>query len=394
MMLFGAFYERLRAEGVPVSWSEWMLLMEALDRGVIEPDLESFYRVARAVLVKDEAFYDRFDRAFVIAFKDAQPPEDVLERVLAGLQRELARQFSEAEKAALEALPLEQVLENFFKQLREGHYKGHVGGNQAIGTRGTSTQGADGYNPAGVRIGQPEGRHGRAVKIAEYRRFRNYDSQRTLDTRGMRVALSRLRRRRPDGPADELDLPGTIDATARDAGEISLVFRPRRRNLQRILLLTDVGGSMSGFAELVSRLFTAMRQEVRELRHYYFHNCVYERVWTDAARREAVPTSELIERFAPGHDLVLVGDAAMAPTELLHAGGVIDLWDHNPRPGLETLQDLRTAFPRSIWLNPEPERAWDMTWTIRLIRDVFPMFPLTTDGVVAAVDALGRRRAA
>lgn len=184
MMLFHAFFDRLRAEGVPVSWNEWMMLLEALRRGAAEPDLESFYRLSRAVLVKDEAFYDRFDRAFVIAFKDAEPPAEVLERILAGLQKELARVFTDEEMKALQALPLEQVLANFRKQLEEGHYKGHVGGNKAIGTRGTSTQGADGYNPAGIRIGQDEGRHGKAIKIAEFRRFRNYDSRRTLDTRG------------------------------------------------------------------------------------------------------------------------------------------------------------------------------------------------------------------
>jgi uncharacterized protein with von Willebrand factor type A (vWA) domain len=394
MMLFQAFFDRLRAEGVPVSWSEWLMLLEALDRGAAEPDLESFYRLARAVLVKDEAFYDRFDRAFVIAFKDAEPPADVLERVLAGLQKELARTFSEEEMKALQALPLEQVLANFRKQLAEGHYKGHVGGNKAIGTRGTSTQGADGYNPAGIRIGQDEGRHGRAIKIAEFRRFRNYDSRRALDTRGMRVALSRLRRLQPEGPADQLDLPATIDRTAREGGELSLVMRPRRRNVRRILLMTDVGGSMSGFADIVGRFFSAMTDEVRDLRHVYFHNCVYDKVWNDATRHETVPTSDLIERYRATHDLVLVGDAAMAPTELTHVGGVIDLYDHNPRPGLATLQDLRTAFPRAVWLNPEPERNWDVIWTIRMVREVFPMYPLTTDGIVAAVGALMRRRAA
>lgn len=394
MMLFHAFFDRLRAEGVPVSWNEWMMLLEALRRGAAEPDLESFYRLSRAVLVKDEAFYDRFDRAFVIAFKDAEPPAEVLERILAGLQKELARVFTDEEMKALQALPLEQVLANFRKQLEEGHYKGHVGGNKAIGTRGTSTQGADGYNPAGIRIGQDEGRHGKAIKIAEFRRFRNYDSRRTLDTRGMRVALSRLRRMQPEGPADELDLKATIDRTAREAGELSLVMRPRRRNVRRVLLMTDVGGSMSGFAELVSRFFTAMKQEIRELHHVYFHNCVYDKVWNDAARRETVPTSDLIERYRGTHDLVLVGDAAMAPTELTHIGGVIDLHDHNTRPGIDTLMDLKTAFPRAIWLNPEPERNWDLTWTIRAIRGVFPMYPLTTDGLVDAVGALMRRKAA
>ncbi len=394
-MIFAEFFEELRKHGVPVSLNEWMVLQDALERKVIEPDLASFYRVSRAVLVKDESYYDRFDRAFAITFRDAEPPEQLLERLIEAMKKEFSREFSEDEIKLLQSLPLDQVLQNFIQQLEDGRYKGHEGGNKAIGRRGTSTQGADGFNPAGIRLGQTKGKNKKAIQIAEFRRFREYERNRTLDTRGMRVALSRLRKMTPDGPADELNLDKTIDRTAREAGEIELVFDPRKRNTRKVLLLTDVGGSMSGFADLVSRLFSAMKGEIRELVHYYFHNCPYEHLYEDAARRQTIPTHEVIEKYRSTHLLVMVGDAAMAPTELLHPGGAIDLYLNNPRPGADYLQDFRYEFKKSIWLNPEPERNWDHIYTLRLIREIFPMFPLTQDGIVAGVEHLtGKKRAA
>ena len=286
-------------------------------------------------------------------------------------------------------------MKNFREQLEQGHFRGHEGGNRAIGRRGTSTQGADGFNPAGVRIGQSVGRHGKAVQIAEFRRFREYDRDRKLDTRNMRVALSRLRRMLPDGPPEELNVEETIDATARNAGEIELVFEPRKRNLQRILLLTDVGGSMSGYADLVSRFFSAMKDEIRDLEHYYFHNCIYDDLYRDAGRHEPVPSVEIIEKFHQKYLLVLVGDASMSPTELLYPGGAIDLYVQNKRPGLAHLQDFAGAFQKSVWLNPEPVKYWELTQSIKLIQQVFAMYPLTEDGIVDAVaHLLGRRRAA
>lgn len=393
-MIFQAFFDRLRAEGIPVSLTEWMTLMQALERGAVEPDLGSFYRVARAILIKDEAYYDRYDRAFVMAFKDAEPPDDLLKRIVEAMEKAFAREFSEQEKAALKALDLEQVLKNFLEQLKQGNYHGHEGGNKAIGRRGTSTQGADGFNPAGIRIGQASGRHGKAIQIAEFRRFREYDANRVLDTRGMRVALARLKRMLPQGPADELDIERTIDRTAREGGEIELVFRPRKQNVQKVLLLTDVGGSMSGFAELVSRFFSAMKGTIKDLTHYYFHNCPYDVVYEDAARYRAVPLGEVIEKHKNTHLLVMVGDAAMAPSELIYPHGAIDMRVQNPRPGIDYLGDLATAFAQRVWLNPEPERYWDHTYTINMIRGVFPMFALTQDGIVAAVEHLMRRRRA
>lgn len=389
------FFDLLRKEGVPVSFNEWLMLLKLLHAGAVEPDLSSFYHAARSVLVKDEAFYDRFDRAFAIAFKDAEPPSELVERIVAAMKKELARQLSEEEKKMLAALPFEQIMKNFVEQLQKGHYKAHEGGDKAIGRRGKSTQGADGFNPAGVRIGQSEGRNRRAVQVAEFRRFREYDRNKQLDTRGMRVAVARLKRMLPDGPPEELDLDKTIDKTARNGGEIELEFVPRKRNTQRILLLTDVGGSMSGYAELVSRFFSAMRGEVKNLTHYYFHNCVYEHLYEDAARYRTVPTHEVIEKHKKDYMLVMVGDAAMAPTELLHIGGAIDLFHQNMRSGLDYLQDLRMAFKKSIWLNPEPERLWETTQTIMMIRAIFPMFALTQDGIVAGVEhLLGRKKAA
>ena len=393
--MFLNFFDLLRKEGVPVSFNEWLMLAKLLHAGAIEPDLTSFYHISRAILVKDEAYYDRFDKAFAVAFKGAEPPQELIERIIAAMKKEYARAFTEEEMKMLQALPLEEIMKNFMEQLEKGRFKEHEGGNKAIGRRGKSTQGADGFNPAGVRIGQSDGRNRKAVQIAEFRRFRDYDRNRILDTRGMRVAVSRLRRMLPDGIADELDIDKTIDKTARNAGEIDLIFSPRKRNTQRVLLLTDVGGSMSGYAELVSRFFSAMRSEIKNLEHFYFHNCIYDHVYEDAARRRTVPAHEIIEKYKEKYMLVLVGDAAMAPTELLHPGGAIDLFVQNPRSGLDHLQDFKQAFKKSVWLNPEPERVWESTQTIMMIRAIFPMYPLTQDGIVAGVEQLmGRRKAA
>jgi len=394
-MLFGGFFAALREEGLGVTPTEWLTLHQALVTPGLVQDLKSFYAIARTIVVKDEADYDKYDRAFARAFRDAEPPAELVERLLEAMSKAGPRDFSPEQMAELERLPLEQVLENFRTQLANEQYHEHEGGNRAIGRRGTSTQGADGYNPAGVRIGQDGGRHRSAVQIAEFRRFRDYDPSRTLDVRGMRVALSRLRRLLREGPPEELDLDATIDETARNGGEIELVLQPRKRNRRKVLLLTDVGGSMSGYANLVSRFFSAANTEIKELEHYYFHNCVYDHLYVAASRREAISTHRVIERFRGSHLLVMVGDAAMAPTELTHIGGAIDLWLHNDRTGLSWLQALRTAFPDSVWLNPEPLRLWNVYYTIGMIRKVFPMFPLTQDGIVDAVRVLlGQKKAA
>ncbi len=379
--MFIEFFFNLKAKGVPVSLHEWLTLHKALYMDLNSCNLTTFYYMARSILVKNETHFDRYDQAFLDSFGDIETTDELLSEILAGLKKVKELRLSEEEKRKLEELDLDRVIANFEEQLRQGHYKNHVGGNRAIGTGGRSTQGAWGYNPAGIRIGQGESRHKRAVQVAEKRSFRNYSSDRTLDIRQMKVALSHLRTLIPVEGSEELDLNETIDRTCRNAGEIELAWKKEKRRQARVTLIMDTGGSMNPYTEMVDRLFSAASSHIRHFTHYYFHNCIYQDLWTDMEQQTSVSTAEVLKKADPEEKLIIVGDAEMAPSELTWRNGSVDYWYFNEIPGFTWLQRVREAFPRSIWLNPLPKRTWGYIDSARMIQQVFPMYELTLEGL-------------
>jgi len=386
-MFLNLFYT-LRTLKVPVSITEWMTLMQALDQGHAQGSLIDFYHLARAILIKSEAYYDQYDQAFAHVFKDAELPPDIRDEILDWLADPLNRlELDEEELARIKQMDLDELLQELEKRLQEQDER-HDGGGRWIGTGGTSPFGHSGANPAGIRIGGPGG-GGRAVQIAAARRFKNYRTDVALDVRQMKMALKKLRRFAKEGPEDFLDLDATIDKTCKEGGEIDLVFTRERKNTVRVLLLMDSGGSMNPYARLVDRLFSAAHQmsHFRDLKAYYFHNCVYQDVYKDIYNSEDVPTGSLMRNLSADYKVIFVGDAFMSPSELVSVGGAIDFYYHNDLPGLEWLQRIADHFRYCVWLNPMPDRAW-MHPTISTIRKVFPMFPLTLDGLEEAVKAL------
>jgi uncharacterized protein len=383
------FFYQLRRQGVDVSTHEWLTLMQALDKGLHESSLDGFYRVARAICVKEVGDLDGFDLAFLATFKDVRLEALAIEGKLLDWLRD-PKNFeglSEEERRMIEALDLDELRRRFEERLREQKER-HDGGNRWIGTGGTSPFGHGGYHPSGLRIGGPGGGRS-AMQVAEERRFREYRRDVVLDVRQIDVALRRLRRLGRDGAEEELDLDATITETGRNAGELELVFRPPRRNRMKLVLLMDVGGSMDPHARLVERLFTAASRNGRfaRFRSYYFHNCVYSSVFEDAEFTRPVPVSELLASSSREERLVVVGDALMHPAELMQTGGSIYYHDNNPSPGIASLRRLAEHYRRSVWLNPEPPRFWPRS-TIELIAEVFPMFTLTLDGLGQAIRAL------
>ena len=392
--MFIDLFETLREKGVTVTVHEWLALMEAMSRGLVEPSLTRFYWTARALLVKREADFDRFDEAFLQVFQgvegSAAAAVDDLMKWLS--DPKALRQLSEEELAALKALSLEELRELFEKRLREQKER-HDGGSHWIGTGGTSPFGHGGANPAGVRVGGAGGGQS-AMQIATKREFQNYRDDLVLDVRQMQVALRKLRRLIRLGMRDELDVDDTVDKTSKNAGELELVFRPPRKNQVKLVLLMDAGGSMTPFAKLVSTLFTAASKagHWKRFEAYYFHNCVYENVWRDISLRTERSTADLIADASEGSVLVMVGDATMHPSELVEQYGSIDYWHRNQTAGVEWLRRLRRAFPRSVWLNPMPERWWNAP-TLHTIRHVFPMHSLTLKGLDEAVRDIRARHA-
>jgi hypothetical protein len=390
------FLEMLRAAGVPVSLGEFLALLGALQARVASLSVDEFYLLARTVLVKDERHYDRYDRVFAAHFRGIEQafatlqgaaiPDDWLRR-----QAELA--LSPEERAKVEAMGgLEALLKALEERLREQKGR-HEGGNKWVGTGGRSPFGNGGFNPEGVRIGQRGSGQRRAVKVWEQREFRNLDDSVEIGTRNIKLALRRLRRFAREGAADELDLSGTIDATARNAGWLDLKLRPERHNAVKVLLFLDIGGSMDDHVRVCEELFTAARAEFKHLEYFYFHNFVYETVWKDNRRRRAerIPTLEVMRTYAPDYRLVFVGDATMGPYEITQAGGSVEHW--NDEPGSAWLERLRRAYPRHAWLNPEPESRWEHVPSIGLARGLLEgrMFPLTLGGIDLAMRALGKR---
>ena len=386
--MFIDFFFNLKAYGVPVSMHEWITLHQALAQNLNDCSMTKFYHIARAIMVKNEIFFDKFDMAFLDTFQDVETTDEMLEKILEGLKKVKELHLTEEEKKQIEQLNLDEVLRNFEEQLRQGHYKGHVGGNKAIGTGGRSTQGAWGYNPAGIRIGQGESRHRSAVQIAEKREFRNYSSSITLDTRQMKVALSHLRSLLPIGHGEKLNIDETIDATCKNAGELELIWEDKEKKSSKVMLLMDVGGSMTPFSSLVERLFSAASSQISRFKHYYFHNTIYQDLWIDMERNDSISTIDMLKSEDPDYKVLIVGDAEMAPSELTWKNGAIDYWYLNDTPSVVWLQRLRDKFKDIIWLNPLPRRSWDYVQTIRMIHNVFPMFELTLDGLDEGVKYL------
>lgn len=391
-MVFLDLFYALRQLKVPVSVTEWMALMEALDKGLARSSLTGFYNLSRSVLVKSETFYDQFDQAFAHVFRDAEMPDDIRQEILDWLSDPINRlELPEEEIQRLKHLDLDELRRELMKRLEEQTER-HDGGGRWVGTGGTSPFGHSGSHPGGIRIGGPGGgRH--AVQIAAERRFRNYRTDVALDVRQIKVALKRLRQFVREGPEDELDIEETIDKTCREGGEIELVFRRERKNKVKVLLLMDSGGSMTPYSRLVSRLFSAAHQmsHFRDLKAYYFHNCIYQDLFKDIYNSETEPTASLLQNLSADYKVILVGDAYMAPSELFSVGGAIDYYYHNEIAGIEWLMRIADHFRRCVWLNPMPERAY-FHHTISAVGKVFPMFPLTLDGLEDAVKKLMVRR--
>jgi len=385
--MFTDFFYTLKKRNVPVSITEWMTFIEALSKGYIT-NLDEFYYLARAMLVKSEGYFDHYDIAFQEYFRGIEAPAEILEQVLDWLKDPLNRMpLSEEEQAMLNSLDFDELLKQMEERLKE-QTEQHDGGGYWIGRGGYSPFGHSGYHPAGIRIGG-ESRRRSAVQIAQERRFRNYRNDLTLDTRQIKIALKRLRQLSRIGPEDELDLEETIDATAKNAGEIELIWQRSRKNAVKVLLLMDVGGSMEPFAQLCSQLFSAAHSSThfKDFRYYYFHNCIYDNLYRDIERQESVSTDHLLRILEPDCKLLLVGDAMMSPWELLERYGAINYYERNDTPGIVWLKQIAEHFTHCAWLNPEESRFW-IHPTVRMIGELFPMFPLTLDGLGQAVRKL------
>ncbi|MCZ4267924.1 VWA domain-containing protein [Rhodobacteraceae bacterium R_SAG6] len=394
--MFQPFFENLRAAAVPVSLREYLAFLEGLKAGLATYDVEAFYYLARAVMVKDERNLDKFDRAFAATFEglDQIPASAVMEAVDIPedwLRKMAEKHLSAEERAEIEALGgFDKLMETLKERLKEQQGR-HQGGNKWIGTAGTSPFGAYGYNPEGVRIGQKESRHQRAVKVWDKREFKNLDGDVELGTRNIKVALKRLRRWVREGAREELDLDGTIRATAEN-GYLDVKTRPERHNAAKVLLFLDVGGSMDPHIKLVEELFSAARSEFKHLEYYYFHNCLYEGVWRDNRRRwdAQTPTHEVLRTYGPDYKCIFVGDASMSPYEIAYPGGANEHW--NKEAGQVWLERARAQWSSHLWINPVPEKFWEYTHSIQMIREIFEdrMVPMTLDGLERGMRELTR----
>jgi len=395
--MFLPFFEALRKGGIPVSVREYLAFLEGMSADLVTFDIDGFYYLARTAMVKDERNLDKFDRAFAEAFKGLEhiTVDQVLEAVdlpSEWLEKMAEKHLSEEEKAEIKALGgFEKLMETLRDRLKEQGER-HQGGSKWIGTAGTSPFGAYGYNPEGVRIGQAEGGQGRAVKVWDKRVFRNLDDTVELGTRNIKVAMKRLRKWARDGADQELDLHGTIRATA-DHGYLDVVTRPERRNAVKVLLFFDVGGSMDPHIKVVEELFSAARSEFKHLKYYYFHNCLYEGVWRDNRRRwdAQIPTWEVLNTYGSDYKCIFVGDASMSPYEISYPGGASEHW--NAEPGAVWLNRAVEQWPQSLWINPTQEDHWGYTQSISLIQDIVGndrMVPLTLAGIERGMKALGR----
>jgi len=392
-MLLDFFYA-LRARRVPLGLQEWLALMDALAKGLHESSLTGFYHLSRSLLVHSEAHFDGFDQAFAECFAGAEQQSlQLSEEILHWLEDPVRlRYLSPEQRAALQSMDLEELRRQLQQRIREQKER-HHGGNRWIGTGGTSPFGRGGFHPTGVRIGQ-EGGGGGAAQVAALRRYRAYRKDLVLDVRQIRVALRKLRELRREGANDELDLDQTVRRTSNNAGDLEMVWRAPRRNNVKLIVMMDVGGSMDPHARVVSQLFSAADQskQFRDFHAFYFHNCVYERVYRDALFSDAVSLHELFGCYGPHYKLVMVGDASMHPLELFSPNGAIDYWYRNDEPGFEWMGRLSRHFERTVWLNPEPTEYWQHP-TVEAIASLFPMFSMTLEGLDDAIKTLVRGRA-
>ena len=394
--MFIPFFLELKAAKVPVSLREYLSLLEGMEAGLVTYDVEGFYFLARAALVKDERHIDRFDQVFAHVFKGLEAVSgetgiDPMALPEEWLRRLAEKHLSEEEKKLVESLGgFDKLMETLKERLEEQKGR-HQGGSKWIGTAGTSPFGAYGYNPEGVRIGQHESRHRRAVKVWDKREFKNFDDSVELGTRNIKVALKRLRRWARDGAQDELDLDGTIRATA-EHGYLDVKTRPERRNAVKLLLFFDIGGSMDPHIKVVEELFSAARSEFKHLEHYYFHNCLYEGLWRDNRRRwdQQTATWDVLNTYGSDYKCIFVGDASMSPYEIAYPGGANEHW--NQEAGQVWLERARAQWPDHLWINPVPERHWPYTQSIGMIREIFDdrMVPMTLDGIERGMKELSR----
>jgi uncharacterized protein with von Willebrand factor type A (vWA) domain len=394
-MLIDFFYT-LRAAKLPVSVKEYLTLLEALQKQVVGPgsdacSLDDFYFLSRLILVKDEKHYDKFDRAFGAYFKGVEMLTDFTKEVpLDWLEKILQKELTPEQKAAIEKMGWDELMETLKKRLEEQKER-HEGGNKWIGTGGTSPFGNGGYNPQGIRIGGKGGNKS-AVKVWDQRSYRDYDDTQELGTRNIKVALRRLRRFAREGSAEELDLDGTIYKTAANAGFLDILMRPERHNNVKVLLLMDVGGTMDDHIARVEELFSAAKAEFKHLEFYYFHNCVYDFMWRNNKRRyaEKFETWDIIRKYNKDYKLIFIGDATMSPYEIVQPGGSVEY--NNEEAGAEWLQRLLHAFPKFAWINPEPQGVWQYRQSIAIIQQIVSnrMYPLTLKGLEEAMRMLSK----
>jgi len=395
--VFHNFFEELRRAKVPVSIREYLTLLEGVEKGVAHQSLDGFYYLSRTALVKDERNLDKFDQVFSHVFRGLDYIGDIFGQDEHTIPADWLRKMAELHLSPEEIEEIEKLgdLDKIMEALKErleNQDKRHEGGNKNIGTAGKSPFGAYGYNPEGVRIGQKEGRHGKAVKVWDKRQFKNLDGDKEIGTRNIKVALRRLRKFAREGAAEELDLNGTIAGTAKQ-GWLDIKMRPERRNAVKVLAFFDIGGSMDAHIKQVEDLFSAARSEFKRLEYFYFHNCLYEQVWTDNIRRmsEVTPTWDVLHKFPSDHRVVIVGDAAMSPYEIAVRGGSVEHW--NDEPGGVWLQRLAEVYPHLVWINPTAEKYWQYSQSTKMIQDIIGadrMFPMTLSGLEHAMRELAR----
>ncbi|MDY7536885.1 VWA domain-containing protein [Undibacterium sp. RTI2.1] len=389
-MLIDFFYT-LKDAKIPVSIKEFLTLLEALDKGLISMSMDDFYFLSRTIMVKDEAYYDKFDKAFGLYFKGIETifeknPEIPLEWLAKRMEREL----TDEQKAALEKFGYDKLMDRLQELLKEQKER-HEGGNKWIGTGGTSPFGNGGQNPEGIRIGGKGGNR-TAVKVWEARAFRDYDDERELGTRNIKIALRRLRKFARHGAEDELALDATIKATANNAGYLDIKMQPERKNNIKVLMLLDVGGTMDDHIARTEELFSAAKTEFKNMEFFYFHNCVYDHLWKNNRRRHAekFPTWDVLRKYTPDTKVIFVGDATMSPYEILQAGGSVEY--NNEEAGAAWLQRFTSAFPKFIWLNPEPEGLWQYRQSVSIIKQIMNnrMFPVTIEGLERGMRLLSK----
>ena len=386
------FFMTLKEERLPVSFTELFTLLECLKKNIIFGNVDDFYHLSRLCLIKDEKNFDKFDRAFAKYFENVEILDELSSHEIPNewLRKQLESMLTDEEKAKIQALGgLDKLMEEFKKRMEE-QKKRHQGGNKWVGTGGTSPFGAYGYNPEGIRIGQEEGRSGRAVKVWDRRNYRDLDDSVELGTRNLKLALRRLRKFARTGTAEELDLDNTISSTAKNAGLLDIKMIPERHNAVKVLLFFDVGGSMDPHVKTCEELFSAARSEFKHLKYFYFHNFLYESVWTKSHRRhaETTPIFEVMNKYSKDYKVIFVGDATMAPYEITHTGGSIE--HYNEEAGAIWMKRMSESFDNMVWINPTPKDYWEHSYSIEIVKELLEdkMFPLTVKGLEGAMGSL------